>query len=792
MLKNYFFITIRNLLKNKLFVIINIFGLSIALACVIVAYLNWKFNADFDAQYKNADKIYRINFIRITDGKSIKNGDCPMPLGSIVKTNFSQVEKVARVYPVGGNFKIGDDLFRTSVACIDPEFFSMFNFRMVSGNIADISNKSGIFISTELAKKHFANLDDPTGQLITYINGDKRLEFIVGGVFEKPPLNSSFQSEAFVNFDNVLDIQNWKEDDWSLFNSTFIQVNDSKDIPGIDQRLQQYVEIQNKAKEDYKVSQYYLDPFKGMAIRAQTERTLNHWFNYSLPVSEFYGTTIMAILLLLLACFNFTNTSIAIANRRVKEIGIRKVLGSGKRQLIIQFLAENILLAFIALILGILLASFLVPLYSSLWTFLDIHLIFSENAGLIIFLLLLLVITGILAGSYPAFYVSSFNAASVLKGTHKFRGTNYFTRVLLTLQYAISIISVVTGIIYAENAEYQKNYDMGFDQKSTIYAWVDDGNSYQIYKVELINFGKINSIAGSSNNLTASWYSDPVKYESTEMDANIMGIGDGYLKTIGATILEGRDFIMDSQTDVKNSVIVNENLVRKFGWDNALGKRIIQRDSVQLYVVGVVKDIYVDGGLWNPLQPLMLRYIPEKDYHFLTVSTDPSNIKEVYDFMEARWKEVFPDVLPTVTYMDNNKAQSSLINKNIKAVFIFLGLTSLILSSIGLFSLVSLNLIKRTKEIGVRKVLGASISRIIRNLSTEFFIIILIASLLGSVSGYFLSFTMMDTIWAYHLPVGLGPFMLSILILFIVSAVTVGWRIFHAASINPAYSLRNE
>jgi len=333
---------------------------------------------------------------------------------------------------------------------------------------------------------------------------------------------------------------------------------------------------------------------------------------------------------------------------------------------------------------------------------------------------------------------------------------------------------------------------MGFNQKSTLYAYVGSGDDFQTYKNELVSYGKINSIAGSNNSVTASWYNDPVKCESTEMDANILDIGDGYLNTIGATILEGRDFIKDSQSDIKNSVIVNEDLVKKFGWSQAIGKRILQKDTIPLYVVGVVKNIFIDGGLWNPLQPMMFRYIPEKDYKYITVSTDLSNIKNVHDYMESQWKIVFPDVLPTVTYMDNNKAQTTQINNHIKAVFIFLGLASLILSSIGLFSLVSLNVIKRTKEIGIRKVLGASIPRIVRNLSLEFVIIISIASVLGSVSGYFLAYMMMDTIWKYHLPVEYTPFVLSVIILFGVSALTVGWRIISAASVNPAHSLRNE
>jgi ABC-type antimicrobial peptide transport system permease subunit len=779
-------------MKNKLFVFINVLGLAIALACCIVAYLNWEFNAEFDSQHINAEKIYRVNFIRITNGEPIKNGDCPMPLGDIIRQNFSQVREVIRLYPSGGNFKVGDELFRTSVTCVDPGFFDVFTFTMIHGNGDYLNDKTRIFISDELAEKHFPDIEDPVGQLVTYINGEDRIEYIVGGVFYKPPQNSSFQAEAYVHFDNCLDVEDWDENDWSLFNTTFITIENPKDVPAIEEAMQNYVEIQNRAKEDYKVDEYYLDPFVGMAVRAEREDIWNHWTNDSLPVAAATAPGIMAILILLLACFNFTNTSIAMANKRIKEIGIRKVLGSGRNQLIGQFLGENIMMAFFALIGGILIAYFLVPLYSEMWIFLEIRLNLLESVDFIGFLLLLLILTGVIAGSYPAFYVSSFHPASILKGTQKYGGTNLFTRILLTLQYAISIIAIISGFVFSQNAEYQKKYDLGFDMESVVFAYVSDRSGYQTLKNELTGYNNIKSIAGSTHNIASSWYTDPIIFETSELDVSLMDIGDGYLETIGASLIEGRDFIKDSQNDVENSVIVNEELVRVLNWEEPIGKRIILKDTIELFVVGVVKDIFLNGGLWNPVQPLLLRYSLEDNYRFLSVKADVENIKDVHDYMESKWKEVFPDELPAVSYMDMSKVETTLINTNIRTIFLFLGIVALFLSSIGLFSLVSLNIIKRTKEIGVRKVLGASIPRIVNHMSREFIIILAISSILGSIAGYFLSDMLMASIWVYYLTIGLSPFVFSILILFIISAITVGGKIIKAASLNPAYTLRDE
>ncbi len=791
MLKNYLKITFRSMMKNKLFVFINTFGLGIALACCIVAYLNWDFNAKFDTQHENSESVYRLNFMRVINGRAIKNGSSPIPLGESIRESISQVDKVARVNPTGGNFKIGDDLFRAGVAGVDPEFFDLFTINFISGSKSEINDKSKILINTDLVEKHFPD-EDPVGKIITYINGEEKIDFIVGGVFEKQPFNSSFYMSAYVHYDNVLDINDWDENNWALFNTTFVSVSNPGEISEIEKQLQQYVEIQNKAKEDYKVASYYLDPFTGMAVRDESENVWNSWFQGSLPVAAAIAPGIMAVLILLIACFNFTNTSIAIANRRIKEIGIRKVMGSRRNQLIAQFLGENILLAFFALIVGLLIAEILVPAYSQMWPFLEISLDYKENAGLIGFLILLLLFTGVVAGSYPAFYVSGFQPSSILRGTLKFGGTNNFTRILLTLQYSISLIAIISGFIFSQNATYQEEYDLGFDTEKVVFAYVENEDGFNAMKNELSASPLINTIAGSSNSATYSWYTDPIKFESTEMDVSLMDIGDDYLNAISATIIEGRDFIKDSQSDVETSVIVNEELVKLLGWEKPVGQQILLRDTLQLYVVGVVKDIYLDGALWEPIDPLVMRYIKPDKYRYISVQADVENISHVHELMEDKWKVVFPNKLSGVEYMDDEKASQRLVNKNIKTMFIFLGLVATILSAIGLFSLVSLNIIKRMKEIGVRKVLGASLSHIVNIINKEFLIILLFASVLGSVAGYYMADMLMGSIWTYYLPIGAMPFILSVLIMFIVSMVTVGGKVIKAAAQNPAYTLRDE
>lgn len=792
MLFNYLKITFRNLMKNKVFVLINILGLGTSLAISITAYLNWNYDVKFDSQHKNADNIYRINFIRMTNGEPVKNGSCPMPLSEVIRSSIAHIDQVVRLYPSGGNFKVGDELFSTRLTMVDPNFFDVFTFNFIYGDKTTINDRSRILIDTDIAKKYFGDIENPVDQIITFVDGETRKELIVGGVFEKPPQNNSFRARVYLNIDNMFDAGYFREDDWSQFNTTFITVRNPSDVPLIEEQLQRYVEIQNRAKEDYKVERYYLDPFAGMAVRAERDQIWNHWTNYSLPTAAAIGPGVMAILILLLACFNFTNTAIAISNRRIKEIGIRKVMGSTKSQLIAQFLGENLIITFFSLIVGIGIAYFMVPYYSQFWNFLHIELSFSKHPELWLFLILLFVFTGLTAGSYPAFYVSGFQPTSILRGTFRFGGTNFFTRLLLTLQFSIALVSIVTGIIFAQNANYQNNYDLGFDTESVVIAYVGDENRYNTLKNELTGHSYIKEISGSRHCATASWYTNPIKFESSEMDVSILDIGDGYLKTIGATVIKGRDFIRDSQNDIENSAIVNEELVRTFNWEEPIGQRIVLRDTLELYVVGVVKDIYIQGGLWNPLEPMLMRYVREKDYQFLSVKADVSNTTRVHDLMVDKWKLLFPDELPRIRYMEEDKVESANINKNIVIMNVFMGLVATILSAIGLYSLVSLNLLKRVKEIGVRKVFGASVANIVNRISREFVIILAIASVLGAVSGYFLSELIMASIWVYYLPIGFSPFIISVILLFFISAITIGGRVIKAASMNPAYTLRDE
>ena len=559
---------------------------------------------------------------------------------------------------------------------------------------------------------------------------------------------------------------------------------------GVHQQLQTYKENNNKVREDFQVKEYALEPFSTMAHRDRADDTRSRTWGAP-PISAITGSMVMGVLILLIACFNLTNTAIAISSRRLKEIGIRKVMGSMRMQLIIQFLGETMLICFLALIVGLALADLLVQGWNNMWDYMRLTPHYVDTPAFLLFMIGVLIFTAILAGSYPAFYISKFEPVSILKGKLKFGGTNYFTRILLGLQFAISLTAIVSAIGFLQNAQYQKQYDLGFDVRGSVIAWVNNQSEFDTYRNSLQANPNIQSMAGSRSGIFAGRKHDPVKFESQQAEVDIIEVGDNYLKTLDIKLVDGRDFIKDSQTDQKESIIITQKMADLFGWDKPLGKEIVWKDTVKLFVVGIVKDVYT-AGLWREMEPMMMRFVLPDKYTQIVVSTKEENASSVNVFMNEQWNKVFPNRLYSGYMMVSNMTEVNDVNVNIMYMYIFLGVIAMMLSATGLFTLVSLNIIKQMKEIGVRKILGASVSNISRIVNTEFVIILAIASVFGCWMSYQMTNAIMGSIWKYYLGVNTLTFVISVTVLFIVSFATIGYKVYGVATMNPVNTLRDE
>lgn len=793
MLKNFLLITLRSMLKNKLYLFINVFGMAISIACCIIGFFNYDHNAGFDQMHKNASTIYRVGSIREFQNELTEFGHAPIALGNAIKRNIPDVDNVVRFSPDGGNFRIKSDLFNSNLTYVDSDFFKLFTFEFMEGN-GDLKNRNEICISDELAIKYFGNepaLGKPMTQLL---DSGKIKEYVVAGVFKKQPSNSSFNGQAYSHYDNAFEFakEDYTENSWKYRNNLFVQIKDPARVAAVQEQLKQYTDNNNKIREDFIIKYFLVEPFVGMAVRDSYADKNGTWTQDGSPLAAVIGIGLMGLFVLLIAIFNLTNTAVAISSRRLKEIGLRKVMGSTRRDLIAQFIGETTLICSLALVLGIIIGEFfLLPAFNKLWPDFDMVTDYFGRPNFLVFMILTLIFTSLLAGSYPAFYISKFEPASILKGTLKFGGTNAFTRVLLCLQFSISLAGVVCSFAFTDNATFQRNFDMGFDRKGVVFTNVNGRSEYETYRNALAENPDIISITGTQTHLYSSGFNDPIKHEDKEIEVDILDVSADYISTIGITLKQGRNFEPDSETDRKESVIITEGLAKQFGLAAPIGKEIIWLDTVKYYVVGVVQDIYTNG-LWEKTDPVMFRYAPKDNVNHILVKTKADKLVAINKFMEAKWKILFPEKMYIGKYMDEAMIEADTVNKNLVKMFAFLGLVALMLSVTGLFTLVSLNIIKKMKEIGVRKVLGASTWSITAVVNREFVIILLISSVGGGFLGYALSSLFMESIWDYYQKVSFTSMVISAMILIVASVISLGYKLYKTTRLNPSHVLRNE
>jgi putative ABC transport system permease protein len=791
MFRNYLLVTFRNLLKNRVFTLINILGLGIALSVCIVAFFNHMFNYEFDRTNVNFDKIYRINSFRDMEGREQEYGIVPVTLGLNVKKDIPGIGKAARLMRTGSPVKVGLNVFSTNVSYIDPEFLDIFTFPIIVGDKKSIENQANVLISSTMAARLFGK-EYPIGKSIIIVN-DKNKEFTytVGAVFADLPLNSSFRIDVLSHFDNFKLMWELNDADWKfLTTALFIQVPDKSPLPSITQSLMDYVPVQNKARQDFRITRFRLVPLKD--VGSNTRNTWASGLYPSLHPAALIAPPVMALFILLIACFNFANTSIATFSKRLKEIGLRKTFGGQRRQLVTQFMIETLIICFVALLVGIIIAEFLVPAYSSLWDYMKIELTFTRYFFFWIFLILVLLITGFMSGVYPALYVSSFSPVNVLKGASPFRGAGKLSTILLALQFSISVMALVMGLVFSKNAVFQKTLDLGYDRDKLIVMPVPSELSSS-FRNEILTNPKIISAEGTQNHIGFGTYRRPIKYDLKQLEVDVMDIGPEYASAMGLRLVEGRLFDKSREAaDLANkSIIINQKMVQDFGWKEALGMTVTLYDTTRLTVVGVVKDFYVNG-VWQKILPTMLKLSSNDQYGVLVVRAKPEDLHGVLDYLSLKWKNQGTNFVFGGMFQEDTMQEGKSINNSILKVNVFLAIVATLLSLIGMYNLVSLDIIRRTKEMGVRKIQGAPVLLIMFLVSKKFLLVLVIASFIGCAGGYYMSNMMMGSIWQYFVQIKPGMLILSASIMFVATILTIIYKIGKAALRNPVDSLRYE
>lgn len=794
MLKNFLITAFRNYNKNKLFAIANVLGLGVALACCIVAYFNNKFHHDFNDFHQNKEIIYKVGLTKEVNQRQQQYGFTPLSLKPALGNAISGVEEITRYTAQGKPVRYGEHIFNKGVAFVDSNYLEVFDLPMIEGDPYSFKGKNNILISRQFAGICFGD-ESPIGEMIKiyYGESDERL-FRVSGIFEDIPQNASMQFELLCLMDNQIDFNNIEEHDWRAWVAgTFLLIPDKSNLESIQDQLNEYVIMQNEMRDDWPISSFFIEPLKDIPT---TGRDIwSNWLYLGLHPAALIAPAVMAILLLLLACLNFTNTALAISSKRLKEIGLRKVFGGVRRQTMLQFLGENLILCLIALLFALLFGTFLIDAYSDMWPYMTLKINWTGDPFFWLFVVGLLIITGILAGSYPAFYVSRFNPITILQGKVKFSGGGLFSKILLTFQFLLAISGIISAVIFTQNAYFQDNLYLGYEKDRVIAVPVENNAKLEAFMNAVAYNSMIESIGKSEEHIGWGNYSRALKWGGEqEIETRIFDVGQGYFETMGLKLLAGRHFDQEfKESERGNAVIINEKLLEELDFDQefALGQTLRESDTIPLKVVGVMENFY-PYGFWSKIEPTLLKLGVKERMRMLVVQANEENLPTVNDFLLAEWENVIPNAVYPGFFQKDILAEAKDINRQIMNIFLFLAIVSVILSLIGLYTLVSLNIIRRTREIGIRKVLGASVFSLVKAINRDFVIILLIASALGSALGYYLSEMLLASIWTIYMDTSVFSFIIPLVFIFLVSILTLSGKVYKAATRNPVDSIKYE
>jgi putative ABC transport system permease protein len=788
MLKNYIKVAFRNLAKNKLVSFINIVGLSAAVgvSIVVFTFIHFEYNADWF--HENREAIYLVGNTVERDGTEQVWGDSPTPIGAMLRQDYPQLKYVVRIANKSMVFKYEDQVFTEYTRFVDPEFMKMFTFPVKYGNIDALEDKSRIIISSILAEKYFGD-ENPVGEQVTLNYGpDKVRSYIVGAVAEPFDKMASFNFSVLSHWDNKEAIFPDEEStNWSSFiAATFIQFNDPSDISTIENGMGKYIALQNAVEEDWPAKAYPLHPFATLSLDSYT--ILGDLASGSEPTGRIVLTTI-ALFILVIACFNFMNISIVSASKRLKEIGLRKSIGGVKSQLVWQFLLENMVLTILSLIIGTLLGKFLfVPWMDNLFG-MGIEFNLTQGIEIWLFYLGMLLLLGFASGAYPAFYISSFKPIDIFGGRLKIAGKNRFTKGFLTLQFILSLIAIVSGIVFMQNVDYQKDRDWGYDQDQLYVLQVPDGESFRMMKNVVAQNPNVVSVTGSANHVGRSFALAVIDKDDKKFEVRRLDVGPDYIESMGLRLVEGRTFDENLKTD-EQSVIVNETFVNNIGWDQIIDNTFTF-DSTEYSIIGIVEDYHYDS-FWNKIEPAMLRLVPDDNFRFVLAEISGGTAVETTAYFEQVWKEQLPDI-PFNGYFQDTVFDNyfNQISGHTKLIG-FSASLAIVLSCLGLFGLVSLNVTAKKKDFSIRKVLGAGNLEMAKGVNQQYIWILIIATIIGAPLSYFVMVAFLDSVYEYHVPVTIWSISTGVVLIFIVAFTTVSSLVVQVIRDNPVDALRTE
>jgi putative ABC transport system permease protein len=786
---NYLKITIRNIKRHKVLSFINIAGLGIGLAVSLFIFLWVQDELSYDKFHKNYKDLYRVvEHWVISDGAIDHVASSCYPLGPALEDDYPEVQESLHFYTASGTLvKHGNKRFYEKEFCFaDSNFFNMFSFPLLKGKKETaLDDPHAVVISRSMAQKYFGN-EDPIGKMLT-INAQHA--FIVSGIMQDIPHNSHIKADFLCNFEFLL------ANDWSTrwvdhMYYTYLLLRPGTDLDTFNAKIKTYI---NDNDNDPTTIHISLQPLEDIHLRSSFSNDFGRTSHGK--AMYVYIFSLVAVMVLLIACINFMNLATAKAANRAKEIGVRKVSGASKGHLIRQFFSESLFMSTLALLFALICTVLLLPEFNKLTgkTF-DTGYIFKSS--MLIYFLALTLWTGLLSGSYPAFYLSSFRPSNILRGKlRKGSKSRYLRRLLVVVQFSLSIILLMGTFVIRDQLTFMQNKNLGIQKDNIIYLNMRGKlrNNHDTFKTELVKYPGINKVAASSElpvNLT--WATTGVDWEEKDPEFRIhwkiMSVDFGYLDMFGLEVIEGRGFSREITTDSQSAYIINETGAKTLGHKNVIGKRFSLWDN-EGTIIGVVKDFHM-SSLREKIEPLIMKVNSDWNSYVL-VKVDSSHTKNILTEIEDVHRKMNPDYPFQFGFLDDEYEDIYLSEERTGILFKFFSFVAIFISCLGLFGLSTFMAEQRTKEIGIRKVFGASTLKILIPLLKDYTHWVLFANLIAWPIGFYLMDKWLAR-FAYRTGFSWRIFVFSGVISLAITVVTISYKSFRAAAANPIASLRYE
>ncbi|WP_439584593.1 ABC transporter permease [Dyadobacter bucti] len=794
MLKNYLKIAARNLTRNKVFSVINIAGLSLGLTCCMLIVLYTKDEVSFDRFQENKDQLYRVNVTMSTPEGTHNISSTNYIHGPSFKQEIPEIKEIVRAQTSSFVTKKGNDLLNEDVLFADDNFFTVFSMPLLYGNAKTVlSDIHSIVLSEELAEKYF-NTKQAVGRTMELKVDGKFESFLVSGVAKKCPQNSSVQFKAVLPF-KFQEAKGWTNSEWlGFYMNTFVLLEKKADYLAVSPKLDQ-VFISKSAEEISKIKDFnqkihfYLQPFLEIHLDEKSENTRNGLAHGSSPIYSYILSGI-AIFILIIACINFVNLTVARSLKRAKEIGVRKVVGSQRKQLMYQFLGESFFLSFIAFTLAIVLTQIVLPTFNELANK-QLALSYLMDVKLVTGYLALFLVTGLVAGFYPAMVLSGFSPAQTLYNRTRLTQKNYLTKGLVVFQFALSVCLVIGTIVIYSQFKYLTNKDLGYNDKNLMSFSLGRGGAGEQAREsvmnELRNRAGIETIAAFNGNYNGTG----AKIGEREISFGYIGVDDNFLNALQIPVIKGRNFSKSFASDPTDAIVVNEAFVKETGWKNPIGKQVdFFWKEKKMTIIGVIRD-YHYASLKEKIKPLVLTQDPHYGLGTIYLKLSTRDIPETIKMVESVFRKHVQFTPFEYKFENESNLKRYEAEAKWKQMITLAAILSIFVSCIGLFGLATFNAESRVKEIGIRKVLGASVASITALLSADFVKLVLIAIIISlPVSYYAVNIWLQD--FPYRIEISWWYFAISAVLAIAIALLTVGYQSIKTAMLDPVKSLRTE